>query len=290
MRNRRLARWRSMTILAALLLAALVFSQAGPPVAEAQSPPDSVGSVSITRADGSLTASWDAPAGATKYHVTYNDGSGWKAPVDDHRNVRTTSITFSVDNSKTVVVGVRRRQRQRMERLGKLRVLRPIHHHRGPGLAARRAEQHHLGAHRRRIPRQGHAHRLLARRLRRDQVPGELHRRQRARLEDPCLRAYIHSITFEIWNGYTYIIAVRAGNANGWSAWTNSPESPPIPNPPPPTLLPGPDWVSVTRGNGTLTATWAPVSGAIKYLIRYSTDGWRNAILLSDSHTPPASP
>ena len=31
MRNRRLARWRSMTILAALLLAALVFSQAGRP-------------------------------------------------------------------------------------------------------------------------------------------------------------------------------------------------------------------------------------------------------------------
>ena len=90
------------------------------------------------------------------------------------------------------------------------------------------------------------------------------------------------SITFEIWNGYTYIVGVRAGNANDWSGWTDSPESPPIPNSLPSTLLPGPDWVSVTRGNGTLTATWAPVTGAIKYLIRYSTDGWRNAILLSD--------
>ena len=80
-------------------------------------------------------------------------------------------------------------------------------------------------------------------------------------------------------------MGVRAGNANGWSAWTNSPKSSPIPNPPPPTLLPGPDWVYVTRSDGKLTATWAPVSGATKYLIRYSTDGWRNAILYSNNHT-----
>ena len=81
-----------------------------------------------------------------------------------------------------------------------------------------------------------------------------------------------NSITFEIWNGNTYIIGVRAGNDNGWSGWTNSLESPPIPNPLPSNMLPGPDWVTVTRGDGTLTATWAAVSGATRYLIRYSTD------------------
>ncbi len=93
-----------------------------------------------------------------------------------------------------------------------------------------------------------------------------------------------NSITFEIWNGNTYIIGVRAGNANGWSGWTNSLESPPIPNPLPSNMLPGPDWVSVTRGNGTLTATWAAVSGATRYFIRYSTDFGTTFQLLSNNH------
>ena len=75
----------------------------------ASSAPGSVGSVSVSRSDGSLTASWSAPSGAAKYHVTYStDGGGsWHAPVSDHRNVRSTSLTFSADNSKTYMVGVR---------------------------------------------------------------------------------------------------------------------------------------------------------------------------------------
>ena len=108
MRNLRTARLLSMTVLAALLLAALVFLQAGPPVAEAQSPPDSVSSVSVTRADGSLTASWSAPARATSYHVTYSSdhGSSWSLAALNHTG---TSIGISVDNAKTYVVGVRAR-------------------------------------------------------------------------------------------------------------------------------------------------------------------------------------
>ena len=93
------------------------------------------------------------------------------------------------------------------------------------------------------------------------------------------------SITFEIWNGNTYYVRVRAGNANGWSGWTQSLESPPIPNPLPSNMLPAPDWVSVTRGDGTLTATWAAVSGAIKYRIEYSTNFGATFQLLSDNHT-----
>ncbi len=72
-------------------------------------PPDSPESVSLSRANGSLTASWDAPTGATKYHVTYStdDGASWHAPVDDHRNVPTNTLTFTADNAKTYIVGVR---------------------------------------------------------------------------------------------------------------------------------------------------------------------------------------
>ena len=35
--------------------------------------PDPVASVSVSRADGTLTASWNAPANADTYHVTYTD-------------------------------------------------------------------------------------------------------------------------------------------------------------------------------------------------------------------------
>ena len=66
-------------------------------------------SVNLTRTDGTVTASWDAPAGATKYHVTYttDGGQSWYAPVEDNTNVTATSITITgADNAKTYIVGV----------------------------------------------------------------------------------------------------------------------------------------------------------------------------------------
>ena len=88
------------------LLAALVFSSSH---ALAQQPPGSVSSVSLSRADGTVTATWHAVSGATKYHVTYSTdgGASWHAPVADHLNIPTNSLTFSADNAKTYIVGVR---------------------------------------------------------------------------------------------------------------------------------------------------------------------------------------
>ena len=65
--------------------------------------------MSLTRSDGTVTANWPAISNATKYHVTYTtDGGGsWHAPVADHRNVPTNSLTFNADNSKSYMVGVR---------------------------------------------------------------------------------------------------------------------------------------------------------------------------------------
>ena len=85
MRNRRLARWRSMTILAALLLAALVFSQAGPPAAEAQSTPGAPRFVVAVVGNGFLQVSWMGVIGATKYDVDYssNGGSSWSSAVSN---------------------------------------------------------------------------------------------------------------------------------------------------------------------------------------------------------------
>ena len=72
-------------------------------------PPDTPSSVSVSRGDGTLDASWPAVADATSYHVTYSDngGASWSLAALNHP---TNSITISgVDNAKTYLVGVRAR-------------------------------------------------------------------------------------------------------------------------------------------------------------------------------------
>ena len=78
----------------AALLAVLVFAS---PPALAQSPPGAVAAVSLSRADGTVTADWPAVAGATRYHVAYSadGGASWHAPVDDHQNIPANRLTFS---------------------------------------------------------------------------------------------------------------------------------------------------------------------------------------------------
>ena len=77
-----------------------------PPPALAQSPPGTPSSVSITRADGSLTASWPAVSNATAYHVTYSvdGGRSWSLAALRHAG---TSIDIGAKNSATYIVGVR---------------------------------------------------------------------------------------------------------------------------------------------------------------------------------------
>ena len=81
-------------------------------------------------------------------------------------------------------------------------------------------------------------------------------------------------------NGASYIVGVRAGNAAGWSGWRNSDSIAPL-NPPPA----APSSVSVTRADGTLTASGYTVSNATKYHITYSSDGGGSWVSASDSHT-----
>ena len=80
-----------------------------PPPIFAQSPPETPSSVTVTRADGTLTASGYAVSGAAKYHITYttDNGASWHAPVANHTNWTSGSITFNADNSKTYIIGVR---------------------------------------------------------------------------------------------------------------------------------------------------------------------------------------
>ena len=73
----------------------------------ALTPPGSVGSVSATHHGATVSVTWDAVGGATKYHVTYttDGGSSWSLAALEHD---TNSITIAdADSAKTYVVGVR---------------------------------------------------------------------------------------------------------------------------------------------------------------------------------------
>ncbi len=173
---------RAALLLGLLAIGAALFA-ADAPGAAATSPPDAVGSVSVSRADGTLTASWSAPAGATSYHVTYStDGmTSWSLAAFSHGS---TSITIGADNAKTYVVGVR----------------------------------------------------------------------------------------------------ARGTGPDDWSAWTNSaaagPYTPPAPPPPPAAV----SAVSVTRADGTLTASWDAPSGATKYHVTWSDDHMQSWTSAADAH------
>ena len=64
--------------------------------------------MTVTRSEGSLTASWPAVAAAQSYHVTYSsDGGGsWSLAALNHTEA---SIEIDADNDSTYVVGVRAR-------------------------------------------------------------------------------------------------------------------------------------------------------------------------------------
>ena len=141
--------------------------------------PEVPASVTVTRSDGALHASWPAVAGATSYHITYtsDNGTSWSLAAENHTE---TSITITgVDNA------------------------------------------------------------------------------------------------------LTYIVGARARNGHGDSGWTNSPAAGPFTPEPadPPGTVPA---VTVTRGDGTLNASWPAVAGATSYHVTYSGDhgaSWRLAAL-----------
>ena len=96
-------------LLGLLAVTALMFAPPPPRLLEANSPPDAVGSITLTRSGSTLTVSWNAVDGAAKYHALYQaDGAGdWLPPIPDYKNITATSFTFNIDSSKSYVVGVR---------------------------------------------------------------------------------------------------------------------------------------------------------------------------------------
>ena len=67
--------------------------------AESAGPPGTPASVTVTRSDGTLHASWPAVDGATSYHVTYSgdNGTSWSLAAFSHPDTSITIFTKQVN-------------------------------------------------------------------------------------------------------------------------------------------------------------------------------------------------
>ena len=292
-----------LAIMAALLGVALLLAYAGVPGAEAQSPPATPSSVTLTRADGTVTASWPAVSGATKYHVTYSSDNkqSWSATAGNHAG---TTITISgADNAKSYVVAVRAGNDagqwsgwRNSDAIGPYTpdpTPTPTPDPDPPGTPSSVTVTRGDGTVTADWPDVSGATKY--------HVTYSTDNKQSWSLATSA-RPYSDITINGADNSKTYIVAVRAGNDAGWSGWRNSapaapyaPEPTPTPTPTPtpmptptptPQTAPGtPASVTVTRGDGTVTASWPAVSGATKYHITYSANGKRTWTAASDSHT-----
>ena len=87
-----------------------LFLSLPPRTVDANSAPSTPNTVSVKHKGTSLDVSWDAPAGATKYHITYSsDGKqSWSSAKGPGDNYSQNSITITgAESDKTYVVGVR---------------------------------------------------------------------------------------------------------------------------------------------------------------------------------------
>ena len=266
--------WRLRTVLAGLIALAVLLGGSAAlatPQTE-QSPPGSVASVSITRADGSLTASWNAPSGATHYHVTYSstNGASWQLAALDHAS---TSISISVDNAKTYIVGVRAKNAHGGSGWRNSPAAGPFTPPTPPDTVSSVSVTRADGT-------------LTAS----WDAPSGATSYHVTYTDDNAqswqLAALDHastSITITADNTKTYIVGVRAKNSAGGSGWRNSPAAGPFtPAPQPPDAVAS---VTVTRDDGTLTASWSAPSRATHYHVTYTDDGAQSWQLAALSHT-----
>ena len=222
------------------------------------------GTVTVARADGTLTASWDAVDGASEYHVTYSSTNreSWNLGAPNHTE---TSITISVDNQKTYIVAVRagngggQWSDWRNSAASAPYTPPPSPPAAPTGVTIIRvcderfefSWSHVAGA-------TGY-----------DVNYSTNNRKSWARtLTDVSKRNW----NVPAWNtNKTFIIAVRARNAGGESGWTNSAAAPPPPCRPD-TLRAVTSTTHGTAG-GSIVASWDAGKRASAYNVNYRADG-----------------
>ena len=233
-------------------------------------PPATPGSVSVTRSDGTLTASWPSAEGATSYHVTYtfDNGASWSLAALNHPG---NSITIGVDNKKTYIVGVRARNEhgdsdwRNSSPAGPYTP--PVPPETPASVTVTRADGTLTAA----WPSVDGATSYHVTYTSDNGASWSL-----AALNHPG-----NSITIGVDNKKTYIVGVRARNEHGDSDWRNSAPAGPYRPPVPPET---PSSVTVTRADGSLTASWPAVDGATSYHVTYSGDNGASWTLAALNH------
>ena len=247
--------------------------------------PGPVSSVTVTRADGTLTASWDAVDGATSYHVMYtsDNGASWQLAALNHTG---TSITIDATNSDTYIVGVRARNSSGDSDWRDSPSAGPYTPPQTPtpppsdppatpsAVSVTRADGTLTASWD--APDGATKYHVTYS----DDGGASWH----APVDDHT-NVPTNSLTFSVDNAKSYIIGVRAGNDAGWSGWRNSPSAGPYTPEQTPAAPATPSAISVTRADGTLTASWDAPDGATKYHVTYSDDGGASWHAPVDDHT-----
>ena len=250
--------WTRMAVMATALLGLLAVAAMAillwqPAPALAQSPPDAVGSITLTRSGTTLTVSWNAVSGAAKYHALYQaDGAGdWLPPIPDYQNITATSFSFDIDSGKSYVVGVRAGNEHGWGAWTDSPVSNPPLPAAVGSITLTRTDN--------------------ALTVSWNAVSGatKYHAVYQADGGDWLPPVPDHknitdtSFSFDIDSSKSYVVGVRAGNSAGWGPWTDSPASGPY-TPPTPTPTPTPEpeppatpaGLTATPGDGSITLAW----------------------------------
>ncbi len=226
-------------VVALAVMAAGIVALTGPTGAQSQlDAPETPASVSLSRADGTVTAVWPAAARATSYHVTYssNGKASWQLAALDHPAVEgENSITIDdADNAKTYVVAVRARNEtggSGWRNSAAAGPYTPPDTTPAPSTPSSVSLSRADGTVTAVWPAAAHATSYHVTYSSNGKASWQL-----AALDHPAVEGE-NSITIEgADNAKTYVVAVRARNETGGSGWRNSAAAGPY-TPPPPTLV-----------------------------------------------------
>ncbi len=239
----------------------------------------------MTRADGSLTASWPAVASATRYHVTYRaEGGDWALAALGH--TATSIVIGGVDDALAYVVGVRAGNGAGWSGWTNSATVSPAAPDAPESVTVTGRDDG--SAEIAWTPVEGATSYAIAQSADNGQTwanaqttgagGGGAGGASGGGGAGAATTATIGGLI----NSETYIFGVSAVNASGASAQTNSAPAPPV--------EPGPATVTVTRATGgTLTASWDALPNIWNYFVKYSGDrvNWAYSGLIGKgtSHT-----
>ena len=244
-----------------------------------ESPPGRPGAITVARAAGTMTASWAAATGATKYHVTYssNNGSSWSAAAGPDDNHTAATIDITAADALTYIVAVRAGKD-----IGGTTLWSAWRNSTSSGSVGPPAAPAQISTQRVCDTKFSFNWTPVPGATGYDLVASYTNRKSWQRMATNTTATGGHFTSWQ--KNKTYYLAVRARNAHGTSAWTNSAAAP-APN----------CWVgaaanpkattSTTHGTsgGAITTTWDAGQGATAYNINYKAGGqWTR---IASNHT-----